>query len=76
MKTKTPILAVRKTADGWRVIEVTSPTTRRAILRVMGKPASERSERCEGGCRAEVTHYDYDGVPLCDACWKSLVADG
>jgi hypothetical protein len=25
-------------------------------------------EKCESGCKAPVTAYDIDGVPLCEKC--------
>lgn len=35
----------------------------------------EETEVCEG-CRCRyVTHWDAEGVPLCDECWADLVAE-
>lgn len=36
-------------------------------------PALDESvyEKCESGC-GPATHYDTDGIPLCDACYADL----
>lgn len=47
------------------------------LVRRLMPSGGEDAERCESGdaeC-GPVTHWDSDGVPLCDACWEGLAVD-
>ena len=36
----------------------------------------DMTERCEGCQSRDVTHWDGEGVPLCDECWDDLCEEG
>lgn len=62
-------------ADGVRVLLDRIRVVRQRLAKVAAdsaESAGEADEKCEG-CSAPATRYDCDMVPLCEACWKSLI---